>query len=380
MRRSNRYLPIVSLLLAVGNSACTRVPALDTDPNISVSQVVHRVKCELVEAVAPYLKRRQEYDWFQRWTAGVDLTLIVTEQAGMSPTVSFIHPMHPLSIPGIGTFSQNFSFGAGLGLSTTASRNETISFALNLNEIDKEALPEECALHDDRGLNSDLGLKEWVASAFDPIERGLLKKGVHKSPKGGHGGGRSLARAGESESQIRSYASPEIRALMDKLAQDLKKVAGPRAPSSTDINIATNDIDNIVQALDAKVKNDIASGVFAAEPPFVATYRRQLLAARVELKAMEKEAAQQRKLDPPVESLSHQVQFVVALSGNVSPSWTLARFRGPATSGSLASAASTRTHTLVVVLGDPGTDQAKSQRNALTVGTAIRSAVPGLGL
>src|SRR5260221_132289 len=57
--------------------------------------------------------------------------------------------------------------------------------------------------------------------------------------------------------------------------------------------------------------------------------------------------------DPPLDSISHQVQFIVGLSGGISPNFTLAKFRGPAQSGSLASASRVRTHTLAIIMASP---------------------------
>jgi hypothetical protein len=79
--------------------------------------------------------------------------------------------------------------------------------------------------------------------------------------------------------------------------------------------------------------------------------------------------------DPPIDSLSHQVQFVVAWSANVSPSWSLVKFRGPSpSSGPLLSGSSSNTHTLSIVLGPPGADTA-STLAALQIGNSVQSAL-----
>jgi hypothetical protein len=64
---------------------------------------VQRVKCELAYAVEPYLRQSQQYDWFQRWTAGVDLNLVVTDSAGLSPSVSFVNPLPQAVLKNIGS-------------------------------------------------------------------------------------------------------------------------------------------------------------------------------------------------------------------------------------------------------------------------------------
>jgi hypothetical protein len=79
--------------------------------------------------------------------------------------------------------------------------------------------------------------------------------------------------------------------------------------------------------------------------------------------------------DPPIDSLSHQVQFIVAWSANVSPSWSLVRFKGPSpSSGPLLSGSSSNTHTLSIVLGPPGADTA-STLAALQIGNSVQSAL-----
>ena len=55
--------------------------------------------------------------------------------------------------------------------------------------------------------------------------------------------------------------------------------------------------------------------------------------------------------DPPIDSISHQVQFIVTYGANVSPNWSLAAFKGPGAAGNLASTNGTRTHLLTISLG-----------------------------
>jgi hypothetical protein len=350
-------------------TGCTAVPSLETGSPVAVSQIVQRVKCELAYAVEPYLKKSQQYDWLQRWTAGVDLNLVVTDQAGLSPGASFVNPLPQQVLKNIGTFSQNFTFGVGAGVSTTATRNETISFAVSLKELERQLPTLNCNLPNDRDLNSSLGLAEWVAESFDPVEKGLLKKGHHKRPAAAGGrGGRALA-ADKLEQQVKDYA-PDLGGLIDKLQQETAKIFSGKPVSSSDLKSAMDDIAFITQSLNDKVRAE--GGV---EPPFVTAYKAQLAALNSRLKALQPKPS----LDAPIESISHQVEFLVVLTGSLSPSWTLVRFRGPAANGSLVSATKTRTHTLSIVIGDPGSSQAQSVRNANAIGTAIRTLVlPGL--
>jgi hypothetical protein len=70
--------------------------------------------------------------------------------------------------------------------------------------------------------------------------------------------------------------------------------------------------------------------------------------------------------DPPIDGLSHSVRFVVAVSGSLSPNWTLVHFRGPAASGSLLSGSHTRTHTLSIAMGSPA-EQVRALNNLVII-------------
>ena len=79
----------LALLVAVGSAVmaggCVTIPSLEGN-RIAISDVVERVKCDLADALPdPY-----KYPWMANWVAKVDLTLIVNEQAGLTPTVSLV--------------------------------------------------------------------------------------------------------------------------------------------------------------------------------------------------------------------------------------------------------------------------------------------------
>jgi len=73
--------------------------------------------------------------------------------------------------------------------------------------------------------------------------------------------------------------------------------------------------------------------------------------------------------DPPIDSISHQVTFIVTYGANIAPNWSLAAFKGPGVNGNLASASGTRTHLLTMSIGprtgNPKTneEQARSIQN-----------------
>lgn len=73
--------------------------------------------------------------------------------------------------------------------------------------------------------------------------------------------------------------------------------------------------------------------------------------------------------DQPLDSIAHQIIFMVTADGNVSPNWTLVRFRGPTVSGTLFDAQRVRRHTLNIVMGQPqvsgGKELSDEQRRQL---------------
>ena len=65
-------------------------------------------------------------------------------------------------------------------------------------------------------------------------------------------------------------------------------------------------------------------------------------------------------VDPPISNIGQSVQFILAYGGNISPTWTFVRFKGP--NSPLFAAAGTRTHMLNITLGpiQPGTTKSPS--------------------
>jgi hypothetical protein len=64
--------------------------------------------------------------------------------------------------------------------------------------------------------------------------------------------------------------------------------------------------------------------------------------------------------DPPIDSITHSVKFTVVAGANVTPNWTLVRFRGPGLSSPFARAERKRVHNLDVVLAAPQTPGSKT--------------------
>jgi hypothetical protein len=255
---------LLAWLVAVGvelpAGGCVTIPSLEGN-SIAISDVVERVKCDLADALPdPY-----KYPWMAGWVAKVDLTLVINEQAGLTPTVSFVDLRPNAVVPGVGNIAQSFIFGAAAGATTTAVRTDSLSFSLSLVELRYKRDQENCKFAAGLGLDGELGLKEWIASALDPVDRGVLAVGYH----------------------------PRLAAVRSAKGK-------PKPPPPPPGN------------------------------------------------------------DPPLDSISHQAQFIVGLAGSVSPNFTLVRFRGPSTQGSLAAMSRVRTHTLAIVMASPRGNKANT--------------------
>jgi hypothetical protein len=78
------------------------------------------------------------------------------------------------------------------------------------------------------------------------------------------------------------------------------------------------------------------------------------------------------ELDPPLDAIGHQVQFIIVYTGSLTPSWTLVNFKGPSpSSGTGLSATKTLTHTLNIAIGPPGSADVANTLGALQIGTAV---------
>jgi hypothetical protein len=111
MRDVSRDLgpPVLVALISFGLFSCTTVPDLGpTTESIPIYKVVERVKCELIDAMKGPLHdaaaaarhhQKSRYAFLQGWAAGVDLTLIVNNEAQISPGATFTQPLTSESIP-----------------------------------------------------------------------------------------------------------------------------------------------------------------------------------------------------------------------------------------------------------------------------------------
>lgn len=351
-------------------SACTTIPDLEQD-GISISQIVQRVKCELAYSLPqpqlPY--PTGAYQWMRDWTAKVDLTLITNNQGSLSPSVGIVQPMPPAVLPGIGSFSQMFSVSAAGGVATTAIRNETMSFTVSIKELQDQRTRLACDLPRAPDLYGRLGLQEWVESAFAPVENHQLRIGHHPPPNGKSPPPPPVA---VSEVKTPKQALERAKGLVDYWADvvtDHAKIVQEHARSvssgadSKDIQVAYDEA-FLVNRAAANAAKELGKAQVAYDKAKALDSKDAdldlLLAAA---KKGNDDAAKGKQdvataieglpHDPPIDSLGHQVQFVVVSNANITPSWSLVRFKGPANAGPLASATRTSTHTLIIALGAP---------------------------
>ena len=344
---------VVSALLLAG---CVTVPPLQED-GVAIGDIVQRVKCEIAFAVPtpqpPWPTGR--YQWMSNWTAKVDLTLITNARSTITPTSVFNNT------------ARDITLGIGAGVDTSAERTEVLSFSLSLAEMRQYKKRAECNPPNGRGLHGNLGLHEWVQSALAPVESGKLSIGRHPRL-----GGKAppapavtplierklaldpLAELKQAKSTVEHYA---------KYAED--KLARARDDGAKGKVQATYDDAGYIYGAEIKARPErqkvktLATDLLKTEPNLkneiqslqieAAELGGKIDTAKNEVDAIIKDLPH----DPPINSLSHSVRFVVAASGNISPNWTLVNFRGPASSGSLLSGSRTTTHTLNIVMGSP---------------------------
>ena len=201
------YACVVSAFLLSG---CSVVPSLSEatgkrDSPVLIADVVTRVKCEISDSFDE-LRPYDSFLWVRDWTAKVDLTLQANVQAGISPSGSyttfqknaFNYDAGSTSLTSntIGAVAQSFTLSAGANAGEQALRTEVVSFSVGIDELhewrkqvaklesDPNFPPEKkvCYHGNAQELEGDLGLREWVKSAFFPVYRHELLAGNHPAP------------------------------------------------------------------------------------------------------------------------------------------------------------------------------------------------------
>jgi hypothetical protein len=252
---------MVIALAGLFASSCSVLPSLDqATGGIPVSEIVLRLKCELSDAFTGDLDiDKARMSWVKNWTAQVDLTLEILDSATFAPGASYMQPLHngystaagPSSIstsgvPGttLSAVAQSFAVSAGASLNGQASRTQTLGFAVSLAELKRWRMSADtekvCAISDQMDLRGRLGLKEWIAQAFQPVfSDKLLFAGYHPKPGGAPGG--SSPAGSKSPGAAPGAGQKEISFLQPKSSRS-------KECTSQDQATIQNDLDDLATA------------------------------------------------------------------------------------------------------------------------------------
>jgi hypothetical protein len=382
-----RIFAIISYLVVAG---CTQVPPLQED-GVAISAIVQRIKCEIAWALPKPQGKwpTGPYQWMRTWTAKVDLTLATNDQASVNPSAVFTRLLPTVAVPGVGNVGRMFTFGVGAGLSTTAVRTEILTFSLSLAELRGWKRKGECGIAERMDLYGNLGLREWLASALAPVANRQLTVGRHPAP-----GGKSVPPPPVIEPKI-ALLDPlaKLKDLTDKLrwyAKAAEDALDDARRNATQNNTqATYDDAKLIY--DAVEKGDKIFRDASAEDENLLKTRPEMKAGidalfAVTANAKDRLVAFKKAVDsmleglphdPPIDALSHSIQFVVALTGNATPSWTLVDVKGPGAAGNLLSGSHTVTHTLAIAMGSPSAlpnDQSRQLNNLVIIQNLPRAA------
>jgi hypothetical protein len=276
-----------------------------------------------------------------------------------------------------------FTLGVGGGLGTSANRTEILTFTVSFQELREFKQRDECNLPWGIDVYGNLGLQEWVASALTPVESRQLIVGLHPPPGGkslpaplprtGTGTGAELEAVvgtNPADGAITELISARNEAWDNsKRTGDFAKAAMAHAKKGN-IPAAYKDAswvgryagktaDAVEKATHKAMEADELL-LIKADPnrsKKVDVLRKSAALAGDDAAAAKKAVDALREAvphDPPIDALSHSVQFVVAVSGSITPNWTLVHFKGPTATGSpLAAGTYTATHTLSIAMGPP---------------------------
>ena len=379
--------PGIFVLLACG---CSEVPPLSHatnnlpfGPEISIHDVVVRVKCELADALDRKMQQ-PKFAWLQSWTVKADLTLQTNETGGLTPSVSYIDPLRnayflgggpssvsfPGGVPGnsVGATPQNFSLGLGATYSAQVFRTETVSFTLSLRELqawrekgEGRFLP--CLPVGRADLQGNLDIAPWIDAALGPVDAGDLRLGIHPSPGSGAkstapagSGGRTEAAPPEDLQYYKDYAknaaSDALKAAQQANGYKRQAIIANYLDDTAKRRIADYAREASKAAILARRASDGlgAEGITSDEMIRLATNATENSEAATRYSSAAKLLVNP---DPPIDAISHALNFVVTVGAGISPNWALLHWKGPANVGNLASFSGVRTHTLNIAMGSP---------------------------
>ncbi len=460
-------------------SGCMSTPPLSEatgaeQSNIFIRDVVQRVKCELSDAFDQKVEQR-DFLWLASWTAHADLTLVINDNAGISPSGSYTKYTRSAvnTDAGVGASKvlQLFSLGAGANLSGQAVRTETLSFTIaldelkrwreHINKVEANYPPEKksCNFDSSMGVTGNLGLKEWVDSAFYPVEANhQLQAGIH--PAQGASKGPSTQGPKSAPAVLKGQALPPSKEQIENDAKAWQKYLTGLQNNTKASNTTADDATNKIDTADADVKNKLKALTDSKFEPVLAPYLLERFARYKDIEeytqahkkaeencsnfktdvdnalkevqeltadlksndpidglrvtyadvsgkidgikfnddpagnyakktarcasdltlladqAVKNDNTLPSQIDPPIDAVSHSLQFVVAYGANITPSWTLIQWKGPGMTQNFASASGTRTHTLDLALaprtGGPaiGSDALRLIQNQVVRSTA----------
>jgi hypothetical protein len=375
----------VLVLCALATSACTQVPALHED-GIAISSIVQRVKCELAFAIPepepPW--PTGPYQWMRSWTAKADLTLMINEQSSVSPSAIFTRLLPSVPVPNVGNVGRSITLSVGAGLSTTAIRTDILSFTVALSELRRFKREGLCNLPEGNDLYGNLRLAEWISSALSPVEMHQLKVGRHPAP-------------GSKSPPPPPVIAPPKTEVFDPLLA-LRTAVKHAEYYATIADDSLSDARKNANRDDTQATYDDAAKVYGA----IKAVDQQYQIANAEAKKFENDSTLKTEVtalmtnlgksvttakaakttvdtlidglphDPPIDSISQSAQFIVAINGNATPSWTLVNFKGPGANGNLLAGSQTVTHTLNIVMGSPAalvTEQNRQLNNLVILQT-----------
>lgn len=339
---------------------CTTTPSIEAEAKqVPISAIVERVKCEIWEATKSRLADPR-FAFLKKWDATVDLTLIVNNQAGISPGVSVIAPLKSVTEAAKGTFSQSFSMGLGGGVTGQANLSDTVSFSLSLSDLAhvdtlnredvRKRYYNRCLPLQENDLLGKLGFKEWIDQVLLPIDDPAigfryLTPGMHPSVKGG---GPSIARAVEvTKERLDKLKPPPTTQEHSNATQSAPSANGTEAPEAIEQieeKISPDKLAQHPEEFEKLVSEQCKKGTRACP-----ALRVLQTAVR---NAKKPKPPQSPQMNDPIDTISHQIQFIVTWNANATPGWSLVNVKGPSpASGSFLSGQHQTTHQLLITMG-----------------------------
>jgi hypothetical protein len=243
-------------------------------------------------------------------------------------------------------------------------------------------------------------------------ERALLTQGDHKQPKppsaggGGAGGATTKAVAALKEVDLRVEAAPDLPGNLQTELELLYSQLGRLRATEDGIDAAVATVTRLGALKQAgAISEQEALALVKAQATLrdVVLQQRETLA---DVKSLLKKVVNSKcdcdkvidylkrkqaaliaaipakpapSLDPPIDAISHQVQFTIAYSASANPTWTMLNFKGPSpTGGNFFSAMDTNIHTLTIVMGEPSSPAASNARSALTLSNQFQTTLAPL--